>query len=410
MLRGIFSKIRERSDTMSATFLSRESLYYEKTARYYRTARYAVLLFTLLFVLVGGVICRKDIRAENFRYLFKYIDIDPVSTTGNYKDIHYASDEETFFTLYKGDITLVRDGRVSLYNIAGKNIMNADTGLDRAVCVSDGKYLVAYYAGEKKLTVFNSFSKLYEIDYDYPIMSVSAGKSGGFTVITKDADYPSVVYVYNDAFTLIYAWRSTDKFAFSSALSPDGESLALLSYKSAGANMLREISVRDVEKDKVELISESTGMMPLAVGYFEDGALYSLTLDSIEIYSSKLVSVYNEAFSDDVIMYSVVGDNIAVLTGKTRAGALLTLYSTDGHKRFSESFSFSVLDIEYENGRIYLLSEKGVHIISEKDGTEYFKETGTGVREMFVFDDGNVLLCYEKGTKLFKLSDFEKIN
>ena len=30
-----------------------------------------------------------------------------------------------------------------------------------------------------------------------------------------------------------------------------------------------------------------------------------------------------------------------------------------------------------------------------------------GARAMFVFDDGNVLVCYEERTSLLKLSDFK---
>lgn len=396
--------IKEKTDTMAA-YLPYETVYYEKTADFYHIAKYAVLIFLLIFLLISGLFFHKELRTENFRYLFKYVYVDPVSTSANYKDIYYNSDENTAFLLYKGDLAVMGDGYIKLYNIAGRNIMTSKINGEKNLCDNNGKYLITYYPGTNKISIFNSFSKLYEIDFEYPIMSVSSGKDGSFTVITKDADYSCAVYVYNDAFKSVYSWKSNEKYAFSSAVSPNGKNAAILSYAANGGDFSRELSVRNIYKDRVELLSVSEGGMPVSTGFFDDSSFFALYTDGIEFYNEKFKSVFSENFNEDVLMYRVFDECIAVLTGKTKGTPLVTVYQNDGHKKFTESFPYQILDISVLNDRIYLLTDSAVYTVS--GGEKKSLPIEKGARAMFVFDDGNILVCYEERTSLLKLSDFK---
>lgn len=46
--------IKEKTDTMAA-YLPYETVYYEKTADFYHIAKYAVLIFLLVFLLISGL-------------------------------------------------------------------------------------------------------------------------------------------------------------------------------------------------------------------------------------------------------------------------------------------------------------------------------------------------------------------
>lgn len=410
MAKNIFKRLKEKTDRLKektdtmATYLPFESVYYEKTADFYRIAKYAVIVFLFVFIIVAGIACRKDLRAENFRYLFKYVDINPVSTTSSYRDIYYFSDSDTVFALYKNDLAVIGDGKIDLYNIAGKNIMTVKTEGDKLLCDGTGKYLISYYPGTGHISLYNSFSKLYEINLDYPVMYVSGGEGGGFAVITRDGEYASAVYVYNGSFRSVYSWKSNEKYAFSCALSPNGRKVAILSYSSNGGNFSRELSVRNVSNDNTELLVSSEGGFPLDVGFFSDSSLYVLYSDGLEIYDSKLSSVCKESFKNDVMTYSVSENGIAVMTGKTLSNVEISLYCREGHKKFTENFPYTVLDSSVYNDRIYLLCDGAVYIISEEETVS--AEIAKECRAMFVFDDGNVLLCYNDHTALLKLSDF----
>lgn len=404
MPRGIFSKIKEKTDTMSI-YLPYESVYYERLAEFYRLAKYGSLIVLAVFVVLTSVICHKDLRAENFRYLFKYIDVDPSSSSANYKDIYYSAGSTSYFAFYKGDLVLAGDGKLKLYNISGKNILSADIGTENSVCDADGKYLLTYNPGENTVALFNSFSKLYSITYDYPVMSAAAGADGSFAVITRDVDYRSAVYVYNSTFKHVYSVRSNEKYAASAAVSPNGKYVAVLSYSAGNGLYSRELAVRSVSKDKEMLLVGTEGKMPMKVGFFEDSGIFALYSDGISFYSEKFNENKTVSFDEPIQFYRAFDGCIAVITGETKAGAVLNVYDSEGNEKFTKSFPFSVIDVHIIDDKIYLLASDVVYAV--EDGEISAANFEGSPEKMFVFDDGNVMICFTDHTKLIQISEFE---
>ena len=389
---------------MSA-YLPYESVYYERIADYYRIIKYGMLVILAAFVLIVTVFCNRDLRPENFRYLFKYIDVDPVATSANCKDIYYNSNQNTAFAFYKGDLAVVGDGKLNLYNIAGNNILSESLESDDAVCDADGKYLLVYKPGENAVSVFNSFSKLYTLKYDYPVISAHAGDGGGFAVITREENYRSSVYIYNSTFKSVYTWRSNEKYAVSSAVSPNGKNAAVLSYAQADGTYARELTVRNISKDKSELTVATVGGMPIKTGFFADSSLYCLYSDGIVFYNKNFDEKESVYFSEEIQLFKVFSDGILLVTGKTRADSVVRYYGSNGEEKFTKSFQYSVLDAKMIDDNIYLLTDGAIYRHDE-DGFAAAKAE-SGANKMFVFDDGNVMLCYDAATKLIKKDEFK---
>lgn len=404
MPRRILSYLKDKTETMAA-YLPYENVYYEKIADYYRLIKYGMLVILAGFVLVVCIFCNQDLRPENFRYLFKYIDVDPVATSANYKDIYYNSNSNTHFAFYKGDLAVVGDGRLNLYNIAGNNILSEKLEVENAVCDTEGKYLVTYEPGGNSVSVFNSFSRLYTLTYDHPVISAHAGDNGSFAVITRDDSYRSAVYIYNNTFKSIYTWRSNERYAASAAVSPNGKNAAVLSYAQAGGTYSRELTVRNVSKDKSVLTVSSEGAIPIKVDFFSGGEMYCLYADGITFYNKDFEEEYSYDFSGNVQLFRSFSDGIILITGKTKADSVVTYYEDNGEIKFTKSFQYSVLDAKIIDDNIYLLTDGAVYRYNE-DGLAR-AEAESGANKMFVFDDGNVMLCYEASTKLVKKDGFK---
>jgi WD40 repeat protein len=407
MARSFFSKIKDKTDTMSA-YLPYESIYYESIADCYKYARNLMIVVFAAVMFFVILLSNQELRPENFRYLFKYIDVDPVAISANYNDIYYDTNDDTFFAFYKGDLAIVGDGKIKLYNIAGNNILDEKLETDNAICCDEGKYLVMYYPGEKNLSVFNSFSKLYSVKYDYPVVSASAGENGSFAVITRDAKYRSVVYIYNSSFKNAYTWKSNEKYAVSAAISPNGKNVAVLTYIQQNGTYLREIAVRNISKDKQMLLSSSEGMMPLKVGFFSNDSMYILHTDGIEFYNKDFEKIKSVSFDDEMQFYNVFSDGIIFVTGKNKSDTTVHYYDTKGNNKLTENFKCSVLDIKLIDGIVYLLTDNEIYRISEK--TLAKAEIESGAKTIFLFNDGNVMVCYDSQTKLVKEEDFIKTN
>ena len=404
MPRRILSHLKDRADTMSA-YLPYENVYYERIADYYKLIKYGMLVVMAAFVLIVTIFCNRDLRPENFRYLFKYIDVDPVATSANYKDIYYNSNVNTAFAFYKGDLAVIGDGKLNLYNITGNNILSEKLESENAVCDSNGKYLLVYTPGEGSVAVFNSFSKLYTLKYDYPVISAHAGDNGSFAVITRDASYRSTVYIYNSTFKSVYTWRSNEKYAVSASVSPNGKNAAVLSYSQSGGTYARDLIVKNISKDKAELTVSTEGGIPIKTGFFADGSLYCLYSDGITFYNKNFDEKENIKFETTIQMFREFSDGVLIVSGKTKADSVVSYYGSNGTKKFTKNFQYSVLDAKIIDDNIYLLTEGAVYRYDE-EGLAFAVADG-GATKMFVFDDGNVMLCYDDCTQLIKKEEFK---
>jgi hypothetical protein len=404
MPRRILSHLKDKTDTMSA-YLPYENVYYERIAEYYRLIKYGMLVVMAAFVLIVTVFCNKDLRPENFRYLFKYIDVDPVATSANYKDIYYNSNSNTAFAFYKGDLAVIGDGRLNLYHITGNNILSEKLESENAVCDAEGKYLLVYTPGETAVSVFNSFSKLYTLKYDHPVISAHAGDNGGFAVITREANYRSAVYIYNSTFKSVYTWRSNEKYAVSAAVSPNGKNAAVLSYAQSGGTYSRELIVRNISKDKAELTVTTEGGIPIKTAFFADGSFYCLYSDGITFYDKHFEEKETVKFENNIQLFKDFSEGILIVSGKTKADATVSYYESDGTKKFTKNFQYSVLDAKIVEDNIYLLTDGAVYRYDEEGLS--FAVAESGALKMFVFDDGNVMLCYDASTKLIDKDEFK---
>ena len=63
------------------------------------------------------------------------------------------------------------------------------------------------------------------------------------------------------------------------------------------------------------------------------------------------------------------------------------------------------MDAKIIDDNIYLLTDGAVYRFDEDGLAKATVESGA--EEMFVFDDGNVMLCYEANTKLIKKTEFK---
>ncbi|MBQ8403342.1 MAG: hypothetical protein IJX55_02825, partial [Clostridia bacterium] len=68
----------------------------------------------------------------------------------------------------------------------------------------------------------------------------------------------------------------------------------------------------------------------------------------------------------------------------------------------------TVLDIKVIDDIIYLLTDTEIYRFS--DGAWANAEIENGAKTMFLFNDGNIMVCYSSQTKLVKEDDFKKVN
>ena len=375
--------------------------YYLVLAGRFKTAKYIMICVLVVFLLLAVVLFREDITVENLRYLLKDFEIgDNINTTYN-DTINYDADLQVKLALYKGDLVVAGSSYFFLSDLRGNKRLNEDSVFSNPIVLSSEKYLLVYGLSENTYTIYNTFSKLHTETLDYPISAAAVSDKGMYAIVTRSAEYRSVIYLYNEDFDRIGAVYK-DKYVIDVKFNPDSSELLITSLFSDKGNYCTEIVnyVPFSETHSASKIIENS--MPIVTGYNSDNG-YSIIYDNkIEFYDSEyflrntyvypanLIPITTEITKDyTVITYSenIVGDDIKVLVFN-KSGELILDANANGQPKKIKCYTDCV----------YLLLDGNVCKISIVDGKTVYYDTEKNAMDILVVDEKNVLVCFSNHT------------
>jgi len=367
----------------------------------FKTVKYITLCCLVVFLLLAVILFREDITVENLRYLLKDFEIgDNINKTYN-DTITYDSDLQVNLSLYKGDLVVAGSSYFFLCDLQGNKRLNEDSVFSNPVVLTSDKYLLVYGLSENTYTVYNTFSQLHTETLDYPISAAAVSDKGMYAIVTRSAEYRSVVYLYNQNFDRIGAVYK-DKYIIDVKFNPDSSELLITSFFSNNGNYSTEIVnyVPFSETHSASKIVENS--MPLTTGYNKDNGYSIIYDDKIEFYDSEYVlrNTYNftsnlipitTEISEEytVITYNenIVGDDIKVVVfGKS--GEMLLTASANGQPK----------KIKCYNDKVYVLLDGKVCKISVADGNIVYYDTEKNALELLIVEEDTALVCFSNHT------------
>ena len=131
----------------------------------YVTARMVVLCVLVAFIILFVAIGHNDMRAENFRYLIRYLDRSSFSATGDFSTVYYKG-KDPAFVMYKGELAVLSDGTLTLFDSDGAAVMTAGVPKDAQFASAQNEsYITLFSRSDGRVYVFNSFSSVFEADF-----------------------------------------------------------------------------------------------------------------------------------------------------------------------------------------------------------------------------------------------------
>ena len=363
--------------------------------------RYAVTVFLVLFVIVAVFSYREDLTVENFRYLMKYVDVRPVRFgSGENARINFESDSSTVTASFKEDLVAVSKTAVRIYDLSSKETLTSKHTLTRPQISTGKKYFAVYDLGSRYLGIYNSFSKLWEINLDYPIYDVKLDDKGSFCVVTASKGYASALKVYNSSFDNMFNWRSSDKYAVTADIMTDGDV-----YLAVGA--LRANSSGDMVSSLIFLSNASSeplftldfeGEMALEAVFNEDGRVVFLTDKALRFTdrSGKILKEYS--LNPKSIRKFGVGEKYTALVlnenlvGKDHKAII---FDEDGNTYFEKTVKSEITDIALSDGFLFLLGVEDISVLNLKDKTAKTYPSERSYRSVELFDEETVYLVYD---------------
>lgn len=376
--------------------LTENGIYYKKLADKYGIAGFVVLGFLIAFLLVFGIAGRREIGAGHFRYLVRHFRLSLLSEEEPYSAISYTAGSVKF-AMYRDNLAVVGSGMAELYHPSGELLFRSETSGTTIASDTSGKYMAVYVPGSRSVSLYNSFDRIHTEDYEHPVSLVKVGQNGSFAVSVADGT-SSAVYVYDTSFRLVDTYRSQSGLALDMALSSGGGQLAVVTLCGGSGSYYSELVLRNVKTGKTVVYEKFDSVKPIGVEFFSDGNLFAVVDGMICFYRSDGQKAGQVSVNSGVSQYLVDRNAVVAMTSPYRA----VVYSSEGSVLDEISLDGKILDIDFQNDRIYFLSDGMLYIYDRTTKRVQSIQIESGALDIFALKDGNVLLCYASGPKLVK--------
>lgn len=351
--------------------------------------RICVLVALIAFIFAVLIFGHGSLRAENFKYLVKYIDKSPVLYSSFYEGIEYEGGDDVKFGLYKGDVCVFGEGNISLYGISGKNTFHSETGIANASVFIGKEHLCVYGGDKNELNIYNSFSLVHSMKFDYPILKVTAADAGGFAVATSERGYRSAVYVYNKAFIHKYTWKSADKFILDADMSESGRYLALISMGTENGSPYAEALFIDTESGDIVFSKKISEKVPVGVNITKkDGACFVFSDSYLCI--DKKGNVKSEGKAGEGIYGIYRGTNDTAIVSRAAGSMKSEIFIAE--KGIKITSGGKIKSVKFYGDRIYLLFEGRMEIYEGESLQKSF-DISDDARDILIMDDGAAIVC-----------------
>lgn len=327
----------------------KENPYYIKIANRYAILKYISILLTFVFAITMLSAYSADITPENFQYLLKDLDITGVLSGSSFDSVIFSGDSTSSFGIYRGELAVINAGSTMLYKPSGAQSYSSTNKFYNPRLVISDKYMLIYDRGDTTHTysVHNSFAKLHEERFSYPITLADMSNKGTYAVVTRDDNYRSIVYIYDENFKLKNTVRK-DKYVLSISMNDGGNKVAIASVYDKDGAFESEILVVGISSDTPDFTVTESGRIPLKSEWLKNGDLavvfsdraiiYSpkgekrasldlsgLSSHNLELSSSLLISVYNNTVLGYDKTVNIYDQNLELVMTASLEGELITI-------------------------------------------------------------------------------------
>ncbi len=405
---GAFSGFREKNSKKNKQETPTVAAHYTKLARRASLIRYAVLVFVVVFAVYSFSFHGSEITIDNFEYMMKFLNVGEEATTHVGSVLAFDGSKGNRGLVYKGDLAVLNENGLTVSGWDGEVILRETFSFGHPKMIENGINIFCYDLGGKELRIFNSYSQLARMPFDYPVYGVSASKNGEFAVVSSAKGYRSAVYVYDKDFRIRYSRLFGDKYVDFAAISPDGQEFVTAAHFSQKGNLVTQISKFSINSEDAISSQEFIGEIPLGIYYTEDG--YSLlTTDTLRVFNSDDECTSEVSFAErELLSGSVFGNKTLINYGLDglSGGTETVIYRLDGSVEFTRQFDSSLTDAIICGDKLYTLSPGVLTECDITNGNENIYYIPTSYSAL-VADGEELILFSENQAEYFDSSAFD---
>ena len=374
---------------------------YTSTSSRIKKIRYVIAALFIIFIIFAVFSYREDLPIENFRYLMKYVDVRPVTFgSGENAQINFESDSSTVTASFKEDLVVVSKTAVKIYDLSSKEILSSDVTLMRPALSVGDKYFAVYDIGSRYVGIYNSFSKLWDSNFEYPVYDVALDEKGNFVVVTASKGYASAIRLYNNSFENIFNWRSADKYAITADIFNDSDSFMAVGTLRSNTmgDMVSSLVILSSTAEKPIATLDFESEMTVKVSFNKDGHIAYLTDKALRFFDRK-GKLLGETFfnSKSLRKFEVGGEYTVLVLNEALVGRnhKILIFDGDGNTYMDKTKSAEITDISLSDSFVFLLGVEDVVVVDIEAKKTKTYPAERSYRTVELFDEENVYLIYD---------------
>ena len=364
--------------------------YYATVSAGYKVTQRLVSVVLAFFLVISLVTNFSEITYDNFFYLIKDFSDAVDVEQSDYDTVSYTSDTRHFFSLYKGGLVVVNPSTLAVYTATGRNTMNTTSRFSSPCVESSDKYFAVYDTAGTTFSIYNSFSRIYSEDLEYPITGVCFADDQSMAVITKDISHKSLVHIYNKNFKKKFTVPS-DKYAFDVAISSEADRMAICYYDIGDGSGTSEIVIRKYsDMEEIEQISID-GEFVLKCGFISKDRFAVVTDRSIRIYNKNFDEWNSHRYSAAAVSGFFLDKNGVAVSYTENSKNIAVIFDKSGSLVYNDTINDNVKDIGICEQFAFFRTDSGIIRINTLNEEEEFLPSGQG--KMLLYGLDTALVC-----------------
>jgi len=252
-------------------------------------------------------------------------------------------------------------------------------------------YAVFYDIGGLNIAVARFDGTVKELNPAGTIFSATVSDSGYLALTPQSAGYRGLVTVYDPQREPVYQWYSSSAWVISAEVSPDGRSLAVLSYTFSGS----EVRLFDLNRTEQRAAFPVSDTVLLDSHWFGAGQLCAYAADQVFFFDSSGVWTNTCSFDGKFLIGCAYGDGYVVFAlSQYRAGTTGTLvsYDTVGKLLGSSELTSELVSLEASGTEVLTLCPDSATLYSSSMSVKGTINGLTGFKYGLLRDRGEALL------------------
>ena len=378
-------KVLRRED-----FAAAGDTYYATVSAGYKISQ-RILIIILVFFLVFSLTTNfNEITFDNLFYMLKDFGTAVDFESTNYDTLSYDANSRNFFALFRGGLTVVNPSNLSVFTATGRRTLRTTAQFSSPCIESSDKYFIVYDTSGTEFFVYNSFSKVYTEEFDYPVTSACFSEGGKLAVVTRDISHKSLVHVYNKNFKKIFTVPN-NMYAFDVVMSDEADRLAVSYYDIGDGSGRTEIRILTLSTaEEYETISID-GEFLLECGFLSKDIFAVITDQSLRLYDKFFQEIDSQTYYNGVISGYDVNEHGAAVSYTYNSQNVAIVFDKNGNLLYNEAMSNNIKDIGVFENYIFLRTDDGILRIKGNSTDEQFLTSGQG--KMLIYSSDTALVC-----------------